>query len=341
MKAESRMPLVLAGDVGGTKTVLGLFSVDPVRPKTEVETSFASREASDLETLIERFLQQQGVEPAAACFGVAGPVTDGECRATNLPWRISENDIQARFGFPRVVLLNDLTATAHAIDLLRAEELYALNPTSPKSARVGLVAPGTGLGMALLLGTDQNRRCVPSEGGHMDFAPVHRNDLGLWEYLHRRFGHVSVERLVSGPGLVNIYSYLKDTGAYEEPEWLARQMESEDSAKAISQAALADKALLAVEALARFASILGSVSGNLALIGLTTGGIYLGGGIAPQILPELSKGGFLKAFSDKGRFRDLVAKIPVRVILNPRAALLGAARCGLEAVQEMRQEQRL
>ena len=331
MEPNADAPLVLAGDVGGTKTVLGLFSAGPTRPRTRVEASFASREAANLESLIEQFLRRHTTAVTAACFGVAGPVTNGECRATNLPWRISEKRIKERFGFSRVRLINDLTATANAIALLSAEELQTLNRQEPQSRRIGLVAPGTGLGMALVMGTGNDRTCIPSEGGHMDFAPTDREEQALWEYLHRRLGHVSVERVISGPGLVNIYSWLKETGAHEEPNWLARQIETEDPAKVISEAALNDGPALSVETLRRFVSILGSVCGNLALVGLTTGGIYLGGGICPKILPELKKKTFLNAFSDKGRFQDLVAKIPVHVILNPRAALLGAARHGFKA----------
>ena len=329
---KSGSPLVLAGDVGGTKTVLGLFSIDSGRPRPRVEETFASSRAANLEEIIERFLRQHGADITAVCFGVAGPVINGQCKTTNLPWKISEKRIESRFGFSSVRLLNDLTATAFAIPLLRPKELHALNRRKPAGERVGLVAPGTGLGMALVIRTRRHRFCIPSEGGHTDFAPKDTWEHGLWQHLHRRFGHVSVERVVSGPGLVNIYSYLKETGAHAEPSWLSARLEHEDPAMVISQTALNDAASLATESLRRFVSVLGAICGNLALVGLTTGGIYLGGGICPQILPELKKGAFLNAFAEKGRFRDLLVKIPIKVILNPRAALLGAASHAMQAL---------
>ncbi len=333
MTPDSPEPLVLAGDVGGTKTVLGLFSTDAARPRLKAQETFVSREARSLQQVIEAFLRRHPADISSACFGVAGPVTRGVCKATNLPWRISETRIRNRFGFSPVRLINDLTATAVAIPLLRPKELHTLNRRRPGSKRVGLVAPGTGLGVALVVGTETDRICVPSEGGHVDFAPGNTRQQGLWKYLHDRYGHVSVERVISGPGLVNIYSWLKETGDYEEPGWLAERLTRADPAKVISEAALNTDTPLAKETLRIFVSVLGSVCGNLALLGLTTGGIYLGGGICPQILPELKKGGFLQAFSDKGRFKDLAEKIPVKLILNPRTALLGAARHGIEVGQ--------
>lgn len=325
--------LVLAGDVGATKTVLGLFSAGRRRPRLTIQETVASSASNSLEDIIEDFLNKQSPSVGAACFGVAGPVANGICRTTNLPWRISENRIRERFGLSRVRLVNDLTATAVAVPLFQPKELYSLNRRRSAGPRSGLVAPGTGLGMALIVESETGPIYVPSEGGHTDFAPTNDDQQELWEYLRRRFGHVSAERVVSGPGLVNIYSWLKEAGVRKEPDWLARRLEAEDPARVIAEAAMARTAPLATEALDVFISVLGAVSGNLALTGMTTGGIYLGGGICPQILPELTRGKLLTAFAEKGRFKELLSKIPVKVIQNPLAALLGAAFLGAQALR--------
>jgi glucokinase len=324
--------------VGGTKTVLGLFSPGRRRPRLRIQETTASSASKRLEDIIEPFLKAHSPSVGAACFGVAGPVANGICRTTNLPWQISEGRIRKRFGFPQVRLVNDLMATAFAVPLLRPKELYSLNRRRAAGPVVGLVAPGTGLGMALIVESETGPICLPSEGGHMDFAPTDTLQQDLWTHLHRRFGHVSVERVVSGPGLVNIYSWLKETGVQKEPAWLARRLEAEDPARAISEAAMARTAPLATEALHMFISVLGAVTGNLALAGLTTGGIYLGGGICPRILPELKGGGLLTPLAEKGRFKDLLSKIPVKVIRNPRAALLGAAFLGAQALRHAAEE---
>jgi glucokinase len=228
-----------------------------------------------------------------------------------------------------------LTATAHAIPLLNSRELFRLNKAkSRKGQNLALVAPGTGLGKALLIFRDGEYVPVPSEGGHIDFSPNTEAEIKLWRYLHKRFGHVSVERVLSGPGLVNIYLWLKDTGRHRIPTWLARNMEEMDPARAITEAALDGKHPVCVAALNMFVSIFGAVAGNLALIAMTTGGVYLGGGIPPKILPKLKESMFMQAFTNKGRFSELLEKIPVRVILNEQAALLGAAHCALSRLSK-------
>jgi glucokinase len=195
---------------------------------------------------------------------------------------------------------------------------------------MGLIAPGTGLGMALMVWKDGNYVSMPSEGGHSDLAPQNETEVALWKYLHVRLGHVSVERVLSGPGLFITYCWLKFTGQGSEPAWLAQRMNEDDPSKVISELALVEKEPLCVKTLDLFVSILGATAGNLALTGLTMGGIYIGGGIAPKILPKLGEALFIKAFVDKGRFTGLLQSIPVRVILNDKAALLGAAHCALE-----------
>ncbi|MCP5054676.1 MAG: glucokinase, partial [bacterium] len=245
-------------------------------------------------------------------------------KTTNLPWTVSEDRIKERFNFHHVRLVNDLTATAMAIPLLNNDELFPLNNAPAiKSQNLALVAPGTGLGIAMLIFHNEEYLPIPSEGGHVDFAPNNEEEAELWRYLHRRYGHVSIERVVTGSGLVNIYKWLKDSGRFHEPEWLSKKLKEMDPARAITKAAFADNEPGCVKALNMFVSIFGAVAGNLVLTGMTAGGVYLGGGIPPKILPKLKEDIFMKAFTNKGRFRGFLERIPVRVILNDKAALLG------------------
>jgi glucokinase len=333
MSGSEDKPLVLAGDIGGTKTKLGLFRRGKRRPLLKALETYPSREAPHLEDLVERFLDKHRASVTSGCFGIAGPVTKGRVKTTNLPWDVSELRMKDRFKWSNVTLINDLTATAQAIPLLSGQEVLALNKArARKGLNLALVAPGTGLGEALLIFRDGEYSPISSEGGHADFAPNSDVEMELWRHLHNRYGHVSIERVLSGPGLVNIYAWLKESGQYREPEWLARKMREMDPAAAISRTALVEKHLLCVESLNMFVSILGSVAGNLALTAMTTGGVYLGGGIPPKILPKLEEPIFMKAFTNKGRFKEFLERIPVRVILNDEAALLGAARCALDMV---------
>lgn len=322
--------LVLAGDIGGTKTNLGLFRIGKKRPVQKIIETYPSREAPSLANILEQFLGKHPADVTSACFGVAGPVRNGVCRTTNLPWDVSEKKLKNRFGWNKVHVINDLAATAYAVPLLTKRELFTLNPgRKAKERTIGLIAPGTGLGMALLVWKDGSYIPVPSEGGHSDFAPNNEAEAAFWKYLHVRLGHVSVERALSGPGLFIIYCWMKFTGQGSEPTWLSKRLNEGDPAGAITEAALEEKDPLCVKALDLFISILGATAGNFALTGLTEGGIYLGGGISPKILMKLQEGLFMRAFVDKGRFRGLVSEIPVHVILNDRAALLGAAHGAL------------
>jgi glucokinase len=327
--------VVLAGDIGGTKTNLGLFVPREKRPEVVAMKSYASTEASSLQDLVERFVENNPEQIASACFGIAGPVIAGSSKTTNLPWHVSEEEIKQRFGWEKVRLINDLTATAYAVQLLNDDEVLELNPDAARVyGNVGVAAPGTGLGVALIVAVGEKYYPVPSEGGHADFAPTDDQQLELWKYLGNKFGHVSVERVISGPGIADIYYWLRGRGGHKEPDWLSEQLMSEDPPMVISETALDNKDPLCVETLEMFVSILGAYAGNLALTGMTTGGIYLGGGISPKILPMLKEGGFMAAFTDKGRFKGLLSQIPVRVILNDRAALLGAAWCALQEIGE-------
>ena len=334
MKAKTRETKVLAGDVGGTKTNLGLFAAGKQRPVARVLESFSSAEWPGLEAIVERFLSKHPVDVCSACFGIAGPVVRGKCKTTNLPWEVSEVSLKNRFEWPHVRLLNDLTATAEAVPLLTTRERVALNGArAPKHQNLALIAPGTGLGQALLVFRNGEYVPVSSEGGHVDFAPANEAEVRLWRYLRDRFGHVSVERVLSGPGLVHIYAWLRDTEGHREPGWLKARLKQEDPAKVITEGALNRRQALCREALRVFVSVLGRTAGNLALTGTATGGVYLGGGIPPKILPALQGENFAKAFVDKGRFEGYLKKIPLHVILNDKAALLGAAKVALEMIR--------
>lgn len=317
---------VLAGDIGGTKASLGLFLKGKNRPELLAMESFSSRNSPDLETLIRKFLRAHPSPVSHACFGIAGPVANGESKVTNLPWRISEERIRKQFAFRQVRLVNDLTAMAMAIPLLRANECFPLNQMgSPQGRNLALIAPGTGLGQSILIYQRGRYLPVPSEGGHADFAPANDVQMMLWQYLYRRYGHVSIERVLSGSGLANIYEWLRDSGRLKDPERAIQKLKEIDPAKAIAEAAMADKDPGCGEALNMFVSIFGAVAGNLALTGMTTGGVYLGGGISPKILPKLKENIFMQAFTNKGRFKGLLEKIPISVILNDTTALIGAA----------------
>lgn len=331
MISISREKIILAGDIGGTNTRLGIFSMGKRRPRLEELKVYSSREAARFEDVLQRFAKTTEASISGACFGIAGPVAGGRAQTTNLPWEVSERQLKKRFGWPQVRLINDLSAMAHAVAVLNPEELHPLNcgrsiPGSP----MGIIAPGTGLGMALMVPYHNRFRVLPSEGGHCDFAPTNELESRLWRHLHQAMGHVSLEQVLSGPGLANIYKWLRKKNQIKEPLWLADMLKTGDSAKVISKTALGKKFSICVQALDVFISIFGAVAGNLALTGLTRAGIYLGGGIAPQILPKLKEGLFLESFKNKGRFQELLQQIPVHVILNEQAPLLGAAGCAFE-----------
>ncbi len=328
MTKSMEKAFVLAGDIGGTKTNLGLFLKGKERPVPKVIETFSSQNAPDLEHIIRQFLETHKMSVTHACFGVAGPVEIGKSKTTNLPWNISEDRIKKEFNFHRVKLVNDLTATAMAIPLLNQDQFFPLNQAgSIKDRNLALIAPGTGLGKAMLIYQNGRYLPVPSEGGHADFAPNSEAETELWRYLNQHYGHVSIERVVSGSGLVNIYNWLKDSGHLNEPIWLKQKLKEMDPAKVITEAALGSKDPVCIEAMDMFVSIFGAVAGNLALTGITTGGVYLGGGISPKILSKLKEDTFIEAFTNKGRFKRVLEKISVKVVLNDKAALIGAACC--------------
>jgi glucokinase len=326
--------MLLAGDIGGTKTNLAVFSSETGWRKPFAEAIYSNVNYSDFESLLHEFLSQHDFPIDRASFGVAGPVVAGHATITNLPWIMDEQQIQTAFQIPSVRLLNDLDAIAHSVPHLVSQDLYTLNEGQGVSrGAIAVIAPGTGLGEAFLTWDGSQYLAHTSEGGHADFAPANTFQLELLRYLMVRFPHVSYERICSGTGIPNIYDYLKDSGYAEEPQWLAEQLATTlDRSPIIVNNAL-DKenaSEICVTTLNTFASILASEAGNLALKVLSTGGVYIGGGIPPRILSYLQGNQFMQAFSHKGRFTQMLAQIPVHVILNPKVALLGAAIHGFE-----------
>jgi glucokinase len=322
--------MILAGDIGGTKTRLAFFTTDGERIKSLVEETFLSREYSSLDEIVRTFVARHQLSPTYASFGVAGPVIAGRCETTNLPWIIDAHQLATQLGIASVTLLNDLEANAHGVAMLQAEDFCVLNQGAAEAkGNAAIIAAGTGLGEAGFYWDGARHYPFASEGGHADFAP--RNDLEaeLLRYLLRQFAHVSYERVVSGPGLYNIYQFLRDTGRGGEPAWLTDELRQKDPAATISQAALAGRSDLCVQALDLFVSLYGAEAGNLALKVMAAGGVYVGGGIAPKIIEKLTDSTFMQAFVAKGRMQPLLEAMPVRVILNDRTALLGATRYAL------------
>jgi len=326
--------LVLAGDIGGTKSNLAFFRGAPAAPETVVERSYQNRDFSGLDEVVRRFIADTDLSAATACFGVAGAVVAGASHLPNLGWRLSEQALARDLGLNEVSLINDLEANALGIATLAPEQFFTLNPGQPgeghnPGGNRALIAAGTGLGMAVLIrdnGHDRDHdRVLASEGGHMDFAPRGAEQIALLHHLAARHGHVSVERVVSGPGLANIYDFLKARGE-EEPDWLAERFETTaDRSAVIAQAGISGETAICVKALDLFLSAYGAAAGNLALMALATGGLYLGGGIAPRLIEAFPASGFMAAFAEKGRFAGLLAEIPVHILLEPKTALLGAA----------------
>jgi len=322
---------ILAGDIGGTKTTLAI--IDPVKgPRTFiVKEILPSGNYPSFDTLLDVFLEGKNLSFSRACFGIAGPIFEGSVQMPNLSWLIKESTLSEKLKIP-IHLINDLEAIANSVPILEKDDLETLS--SGKSVIHGslaVIAPGTGLGEAHLHWNGTDYQSYPSEGGHVDFAPTNQMQFELTIFLQDRIGHVSYERVCSGPGLLNIYTFFKESGKYPEPDWLRAQISKVDNpAPIISQAALEGKAEIAVATLDLFVSILGREAGNLTLKVLATGGVYLGGGIPPRIIPFLKKELFMDAFKDKGRFSTMLANIPVFIICNPDAALVGAAYYGLK-----------
>jgi len=325
--------MLLAGDVGGAKTNLGVYSEDRGPLKPIFESTFPSTRYASLEELVNEFLSEVSIEIERAVFGVAGPVLRGRARITNLPWVIEEIRLRDAIRADSVTLMNDLEAVAYGVTLLEHADMHTLNEGVPVDrGAMAVLAPGTGLGEAFLVWDGGWYRACPSEGGHADFGPNSELEIDLLRHLQKKYGHVSLERICSGQGMPDIYAFLKERGYAKEQDWVAERLRSvDDPNPVIVNAALEDerRCELCTKTLSVFISALGAEAGNLALKVMATGGVYIGGGIAPRILPLLDKGDFFEGFTNKGRFSELVSRIPVHVILNPKAALMGAALHGL------------
>jgi glucokinase len=319
--------MILAGDIGGTNSRLALFELQGNSPILVVEKTFPSRQYSNLEAIVREFRAAHPQSITHACFGVAGPVKHGRCEATNLPWVVDAQVLASELGLTAVGLMNDLEANALGIAVLQPADFATLNPGEPNAeGNAALISAGTGLGEAGLFWDGQQYRPIASEGGHTDFAPTNELEISLLSYLLTQFERVSWERVLSGPGLYNLYKFFRDTGRAEEPAWLTEELRHQDPPSVITQAALAGRSTLCELALDLFISLYGAEAGNLALTMKATGGLFVGGGIAPKLIEKLNGSTtFMDAFTAKGRMRSLLEAIPVRVILNDKTALLGAA----------------
>jgi glucokinase len=327
--------VILAGDIGGTNARLGLFEVRDGKPVLVRERSYPSRQFSGLAAVLQAFIEEFHPVTSGAAFGLAGPVLNGRVRTPNLPWQVDARELASILGLPRVSLINDLEALASGIALLAPSDLVVLNPGVEMPGTRAVLAAGTGLGVAGLVWDGTSHRPLATEGGHVDFAPRNALECELLLHLSKRFGRVSNERVLSGPGLGNVYDFLRDTGRGEEPDWLTQRLQTEDRAKVISVCGLDGTSPLCSQALDVFASVYGAVAGNVALLFLAVGGVYLGGGIAPKLLARLQTPTlFQAAFLDKGRLRSGMEKIPVRIILDEHVGLRGAARVAAEGAQQ-------
>jgi glucokinase len=318
--------VIVAGDIGGTHARLGLFEVRAGKSFLLRERTYPSPNFPGLEAVLRAFVEEFHPVTSAAAFGLAGPVENGRVRTPNLPWEVDARVLASVLGISNVTLINDLEALAHGIPLLGPADWVELNPGVEKTGNRAVLAAGTGLGVAGLVTDGNSHQPLATEGGHSDFAPRNALECELMLHLSERFGRVSNERILSGPGLTNVYDFLRDTGRGEEPDWLTRRLQKEDRAKVITLCGLDNSSPLCSQALDIFTSVYGAVAGNVALLFLAFGGVYLGGGIAPKMLARLQDPSLFRAsFMDKGRLREALEQVPVRVILDDRVGMRGAA----------------
>jgi glucokinase len=321
--------MILAGDIGGTHTRLAFFDVADARLTLFSATVFPSHQYAGLDQIVAEFIERSNVRPDRACFGVAGPVRNGRVETSNLPWIVESERLANELDITKVFLINDLEAHAWGIADLDLKDAITLNQGKDIPGNQAVIAAGTGLGEAGMYWDGTRHQVFASEGGHTDFAPRNELEIELFRHLSDKFGRVSYERILSGPGLVNVFNFLRDTGRGAPPQWLSEQMQSSDPAAAISQAAMNGSCPLCEQAIDIFASVYAAEAGNLALKIMATGGVFLGGGIAPKIVSKLSQPSFMRAFVTKGRMQPLLESIPVKVITNDKVPLFGAARCAL------------
>ncbi|MEQ1544592.1 glucokinase [Methyloglobulus sp.] len=319
--------MLLVGDIGGTKTILALFKPSGRGWGCAKRTLYASADYKTFTELLAAFLLDVDAAISSVCIGVAGPVVNGDCAATNLPWILSRDEISRSVHAPNVWLLNDLEATAWGLLALPEDDFVELNPNAVQSqvGNIAVIAAGTGLGEALMIWDGATHRAIATEGGHADFAPSDQQQIGLLNHLMQKYdGHVSYERLLSGHGLVNIYDYLKQIQFAPVNISTENKMLTDDPAAVIGMAGVEGNDKLCVEALNLFCRIYGAESGNLALKCLPSAGVYLAGGIAGKIFPVLKNGEFMKGFLNKGRIKVVLENIPVKICINADVALLGA-----------------
>ena len=320
--------MILVGDIGATHSRLASFTVESTHLKPVVEETFPSRAYASLDEIVRAFVAAHDVYIAHACFGIAGPVRHGRSEAINLAWAVDAQQLAQALGLATVWLINDLEANAYGAIALAPEDFATLNEGSPAAeGNAAVIAAGTGLGEAGLYWDGEQHWPFASEGGHAGFAPSDAMQVELLQYLWPRFPHVSWERVLSGPGLYNIYTFLRDTQRGVEPAWLREELRQGDAAAIISRTALAGTCDLCVQALDLFVVLYGTEAGNLALKLMATGGVFVGGGIAPKIIDKLKEPSFMQAFYAQGRLQPVLEAIPVHVILNDKTALYGAARC--------------
>ncbi|GJM42186.1 MAG: glucokinase [Ardenticatenaceae bacterium] len=330
--------MLLAGDIGGTKTVLALFSTTvsngPLHP-LHLQT-FPSNQFSSLEAIIAQFLQDKEAHVEVASFGVAGPVVNGRSQITNLPWVIESSAISQTFQIEKVILLNDLESIANAVPHLQANDLATINEGRAESGgAIAVIAPGTGLGEAFLIWDGQRYQAHPSEGGHASFSPTNPDECALLAFLEQHYSHVSFERVCSGSGIPNLYNFWRQDGRFPEPNWLQEKIEqADDPTPIIVEAGLAKTAEICTATVQMFVDILAGEASNMALKVLATGGVFLGGGIPPRLLNLLQTDRFIAKFGEKGRFTNLLLGMPLQVICNPQTALLGAAWAGLDLAHD-------
>lgn len=330
--------VIIAGDIGGTKTILSLATVVNGKVSLSYKKRFKSHDFNSPEDLINEFIKNgRGVaDVTTACFGIAGPVKDGKCNATNLPWTIEQNKIEKKTCLKRVSLINDFKSIAYGIPYLNDNDYCSLNKgdANPEGA-IAIIGAGTGLGegLSIYVPAQKSYKVIASEGGHSDFAPNNEEEIKLLKYLFAKFGHVSYERVLSGQGLVNIFNYLVDTKEFVPSSDIVCLMNNGDPAAVLSKSALQKRDEICVKTLDIFSSIYGAEAGNLALKILPSGGIYIAGGMAPKILEILKEGQFMRSFLNKGRLSRFLENIPVRVILNEEVGLMGAAVKGVELLR--------
>jgi len=329
------MTYLLAADIGGTKTAVAIFAADQGLSRPMHLATLANRDHASFAQLLTAYLHKVNIQPDRACFGVAGPVLNNRVKLTNLPWEIVGSDVAQQFALARVDIINDLVAVASSIPHLTDNDLLVLQyGTRQDKGALGVVAPGTGLGIAFCIWDGSGYLACPSEGGHAGFSPANEDELALLKFLLDHGVDPSFESLCSGSGLPNIYRFLIEFGGFAEPEWMRAELaEAVDPTPVIVQAALGPgkRCPVCSEAMRFFINILAEACGNLAVTVLATGGIYIGGGISPRILSLLQQEDFVKRFASKGKMSNLLATIPVSVIINPKAALIGAGAYGLRA----------